>query len=43
MEEEVTKLVNNTFKNNDFEKAKQIIIDRMLWYEMKILELEAEK
>ena len=40
MEEYVTKLVDNTFENHSFEEAKKIIIDKILWYEMKILKLQ---
>lgn len=40
MEEYVKRLIENTFKNHDFEKAKQIIADKILWYEMRIKELE---
>lgn len=40
MEEMVNNLIENTFKNYNFEEAKKIIVDRILWYEMRILELE---
>ena len=43
MEEMVNNIVNNTFKINNIETAKKIIIDKILWYEMKILNLEGEK
>lgn len=35
MEEYVNKLVENTLKK---ENAKEIIVERILWYEMKLLE-----
>lgn len=42
MEEYVTKLVENTFKNYSLEETKKIIIDKILWYEMKLLELSEQ-
>ena len=42
MEEYVTKLVENTFKNYSLEETKKIIIDKILWYEMKLLELSKQ-
>lgn len=43
MEEYVKNLVDNTFKNYNLEEAKKIIVDKILWYEMKILKLEENK
>lgn len=40
MEGYVTNLVENTFKNYDLEKAKRIVVERILFYENKILQLE---
>lgn len=40
MEEYVNRLIDNTFKNHNFEEAKQIIADKILWYEMRIKELK---
>ena len=40
MEERVNMLIDNTFKKYSFEEAKKIIADRILWYEMRIKELE---
>lgn len=37
MEEYVTRLVENTFKNHDIEEVKEIVIERILYYEMKLL------
>ena len=43
MEEYVNKLIENTFKNHSFEEAKKIIADKILWYEMKLLELSEKE
>lgn len=40
MEQFVNKYVENTFENNSLEDAKRIIADKILWYEIKIKELE---
>ena len=40
MEERVKILVENTFNNFDIEECKQVIVDRILWYEMRILQQE---
>lgn len=40
MEERIRILVENTFNNFDTEECKQVIADRISWYEMKILKLE---
>jgi hypothetical protein len=37
MEEEVTRLVENTFANHDIEESKKIIIDKILWYEEQLV------
>jgi len=37
MEGYINALVDNTFKNYEFEQAKKIIADKILWYEMKLL------
>lgn len=37
MEEYINTLVDNTFKNYEFEQAKKIIADKISWYEMKLL------
>ena len=37
MEEEVTRLVENTFANHDIEEIKKIIIDRILHYEEQLV------
>ena len=42
MEEYVTNLVENTFKNHSLEEVKKIIVNKILWYEMKILNLEEQ-
>lgn len=43
MEEYVRKLVDNTFKKYSLEEAKEIIVKRILWYEMKLLKKDEEK
>ena len=37
MEEEVTRLVENTFVNYSTEETKRIIIERILWYEEELV------
>lgn len=40
MEGYVNQLVENTFKNYEIDEVKRIIVDRILFYERKIKELE---
>lgn len=40
MEGYVNELVENTFKNHGIEGAKKIIVERILFYEQKIRDLE---
>lgn len=43
MEQYVRDLVENTFKNYELDKVKEIIAERILWYEQKIRKLEEKE
>ena len=43
MEEYVRKLVDNTFRDYSFDEAKEIIVKKILWYEMKLMQKNEEK
>lgn len=43
MEQYVRDLVYNTFKNYELDKVKEIIVERILWYEQKIRNLEEKE